>query len=49
MVAACSRGALVMVRWGGGEWMAAELGYAIMTDELGFMGERGERIRVDRA
>ena len=49
VVAACSRAALVKARWRGGEWMAAELGYAVMTDELGFAGERGERIRADRA
>lgn len=47
VVAACSRGDLVKARWGGGEWMAAELGNAILMDELGFAGERAERIRAD--
>ena len=49
VVAVCSRGPLVKARWGGGEWMAVELGYVVLMDELGFAGERAERIRADRA
>lgn len=49
VVAACSRGPLVKARWRGGEWMAMELGYAVMTDKIGFTGEGEEWISAEWA